>query len=136
MYQFSGDLRTPISEVEVFCGFILNKHGSQTHRQRDSSIKLREEIERVMTWIASVIRNQAQTSQRGIVELCLACVYIGCSNDKLTDTAFYNTNEVLHSFKVLASACLLQELYQLESMIDETHEGLPFIGQFADMYMK
>ncbi|RSL70472.1 hypothetical protein CEP51_012190 [Fusarium floridanum] len=50
------------TQVEVFCSFILNKRGSQTRRQRDSSIKLKEEIDRIMKWIVKLIRDRGQDS--------------------------------------------------------------------------
>ena len=37
----------PLEELEVFIGFIMNKRGAQTHRQRDRSIKLKDEFERI-----------------------------------------------------------------------------------------
>ena len=41
MWQFSENPRKHITEVEVFCGFILNKRGSQTRRQRVASTAVR-----------------------------------------------------------------------------------------------
>ncbi|KAF4336323.1 RNA-directed RNA polymerase [Fusarium beomiforme] len=58
MWDFSENPRKPLTEVEVFCGFILNKRGAQTRSQGDSSIKLKEETDRIMTWIAKQIRDR------------------------------------------------------------------------------
>ena len=96
MWHFSENPRAPITEVEVFCGFILNKRGAQTRRQGDSSIKLKEEIDRIMTWIVKQIRDRgvgdgAETLstatdadaapsrwREDVVELCWACVAVAC----------------------------------------------------------
>ncbi|RDA84822.1 hypothetical protein CP532_3158 [Ophiocordyceps camponoti-leonardi (nom. inval.)] len=63
MTQFSGDVRSRLSEVEAFCGSLLNKRGSQTRRQRDLSIKLLEETDRVTRWIVGLIRRGDKTSR-------------------------------------------------------------------------
>ncbi|KAM3449446.1 hypothetical protein MY3296_006911 [Beauveria thailandica] len=57
MQQFSHNPRTAISETEAFCGDIVNKTGSQSRQQRDLSIKLKDEMDRLMSWIVKLIRN-------------------------------------------------------------------------------
>lgn len=47
MAQYSEHPIKPITELEVFIGNILNRSGVQTNRQRDSSIKLKDEFERI-----------------------------------------------------------------------------------------
>lgn len=47
MSQYSEHPINPITELEVFIGNILNKSGVQTNRQRDKSIKLKDEFERI-----------------------------------------------------------------------------------------
>ncbi|KAI6778657.1 RNA-dependent RNA polymerase [Emericellopsis cladophorae] len=124
MWDFSENPRSPITEVEVFCGFILNKRGSQTRRQRDSSIKLKEAIDQTMTWIVNMIRlsGPPQTKETGeddeahqqqhkeehqddVVELCLACLYVGCMMRVPGDRG-----QQLQSFKVVAACCLIREM--------------------------
>ncbi|RCI16265.1 hypothetical protein L249_3184 [Ophiocordyceps polyrhachis-furcata BCC 54312] len=63
MSQFSGDARSRLSEVETFCGSLLNKRGSQTRRQRDLSIKLLEETDRLTRWIVSLMRHSDKPSR-------------------------------------------------------------------------
>ncbi|KIH95165.1 RNA-dependent RNA polymerase [Sporothrix brasiliensis 5110] len=105
MYEFSEHPTLPITELEVFIGTIVNKTGSQTLRQRDRSRKLRDEYERISSWITAQIRPHGRTnegdggvdgendgddgeeddfdkegrdwrSQRlAVLELCLACTY-------------------------------------------------------------
>ncbi|KAL4981526.1 RNA dependent RNA polymerase-domain-containing protein [Aspergillus falconensis] len=56
MANFSEHPIYPITELEVFIGQILNNSGVQTHRQRERSIKLKDEFERIATWISSQMR--------------------------------------------------------------------------------
>ena len=128
MWQFSDNPRTPISEVEAFCGFILNKRGSQTRRQRDSSIKLREEMDRVSTWIVNEIRERGEsTSQEDVVELCLACVQVGCIKDT-TGTVLHHGNGDMYSFRVLAACCLIREVNGLMRKAEDDHGGGGLVG--------
>lgn len=123
-----------LSEVEVFCGFILNKRGSQTRRQRDASIKLQEDVERHMTWMVKMLRDDntaddnletgsvasgatsstAQgSSHEHAIELAWACVVVGCARaDRAPDK--HHVIDGLASFRVLAACCLLKDLEMLE----------------------
>ncbi|KAL5000778.1 RNA dependent RNA polymerase-domain-containing protein [Aspergillus recurvatus] len=56
MANFSEHPIYPITELEVFIGQILNNSGVQTHRQRERSIKLKDEFERIASWILSQMR--------------------------------------------------------------------------------
>lgn len=127
MWEFSDNPRVPISEVEVFCGFVLNKRGSQTRRQRDASIKLHDETDRIMSWIVSMIRERGDTATReDVVELCLACVEVGCA--KSTEgVEGYSGHGNLQSFKVLAACCLLREVTMLARASD-VEKGGGYVG--------
>lgn len=118
MWEFSDNPRVPISEVEVFCGFVLNKRGSQTRRQRDASIKLHDETDRITSWIVSMIRERGETAtKKDVVELCLACVEVGCA--KSTEgVEGYSGHGKLQSFRVLAACCLLREMTTLARAVD------------------
>ncbi|KAJ4007046.1 hypothetical protein NW752_010460 [Fusarium irregulare] len=144
MWQFSENPRSPLTEVEVFCGFILNKRGAQTRRQNDSSIKLKEEIDRIMTWIVKQIRDRgvgdkaetlstateadAATSRwrEDVVELCWACVAVACI--KRENAPFlHRGTEDLESFRVVAACCLTKELNNLAQKM-EFEAGGGFVG--------
>ncbi len=56
MANYSEHPMQPLSELEVFIGYIVNATGSQTHRQRDRSQKLRDEFERIASWIMAQMR--------------------------------------------------------------------------------
>lgn len=140
MWQFSENPRTHLTEVETFCGFILNKRGGQTRRQRDSSIKLKEEIDRIMAWIAKLIRDRAvgadsetlsmatdmETSasrwREDAIELCWACVAIGCITNPNASVEYHGTAE-LQSFRIVAAGCLLKELNSLAAKVSVVSSG-------------
>lgn len=143
MNDFSDHPVHPLTELEVFVGFIINKTGVQTQRQRDRSTRLRDEFERISAWILSEMRNKASSSSRATasssvvdntaayhgddsgdnnlraLELCLACVHVGCGRGSGTGADRYSTISAryagsgsggLQSFRVVAAAALLQEI--------------------------
>ncbi|TDZ47673.1 RNA-dependent RNA polymerase 2 [Colletotrichum trifolii] len=66
MTQYSDYYLKPLSEVEVFCGSIFNRTGSQTRRQKDNSKKLKAEFDRLSEWLVSQMRlKRRQTEQAG-----------------------------------------------------------------------
>jgi hypothetical protein len=132
IWTFSDNPRTHISEVEAFCGFILNKRGSQTRRQRDASIKLREEMDRLMSWIVKIIRKKSHGEEEeeegpagmeSVLELCLACVYVGCTPSKSRASQSQKSDKDYKSFKSIAACCLLSELTALETTVPDESLG-------------
>jgi len=117
MNDFSEHPINPISELEVFIGYIINKTGVQTRRQRDRSIKLRDEFARIATWITTQMRRSSNSnvplaSGEGnfdALELCLACVHIGGQRDETTRRRRNEYSE-LKSFRVVAASTLLIEV--------------------------
>ncbi|OAA55404.1 RNA-dependent RNA polymerase [Cordyceps fumosorosea ARSEF 2679] len=57
MWHFSENPRRRISEAEVFCGSVLNRQGIQSRKQREASMRLKEETDRHMAWIAKLIHD-------------------------------------------------------------------------------
>ncbi|RFU80163.1 RNA-dependent RNA polymerase [Trichoderma arundinaceum] len=134
MWQFSDNPRAPISEVEAFCGSIMNRKGSQTRRQRDSSIKLKEEMDGLMNFIVKLIRDRSGgatgyandassvvTEEEGntererinALELSWACVIVGCGKSRKQKRRYYGGEKPLESFRVVAASCLVKDLDQL-----------------------
>ncbi|KAK7429551.1 hypothetical protein QQZ08_003930 [Neonectria magnoliae] len=141
MFDYSENPRSPLTEVEVFCGFILNKRGGPTRRQRDSSIKLKEEIDRVMTWMVKLIRDRGTSNddttsnfsvahgKESVIELCWACLAIGCIKDAGASPLYHGTGE-LRSFQVVAACCLVKELNALvQNMAVNTAGGFVGVGR-------
>ncbi|KAL2158770.1 hypothetical protein VTH06DRAFT_3961 [Thermothelomyces fergusii] len=122
MVDFAEQPHQPLTELEVFVGFIMNKRGIQTPRQRDRSVKLKDEFERITAWITHEMRNppspSGYTSELDALELCLACLYIGCEKASKEAAAERHNRRSsarnLESFRVVAAAALLRELDRLE----------------------
>lgn len=143
MWHYSGNPRSCLTEVEVFCGSVLNKRGTQTRQQRDASMRLKDETDRVMAWICDLIRDKnggasadkpnydyptdntgssddSYVSGQGndVLQLCWACLVVACTNK---DESEYRMKEEYHgtweleSFRVVAATCLLKELNALKS---------------------
>jgi len=56
MADFSSHPSKPLLEIEVFLGFIHNRHGAQTRRQHETSIKLRDFTDRLLAHVSAYIR--------------------------------------------------------------------------------
>lgn len=118
MAKYSVHPTKPLTELEAFIGNILNKSGVQNHRQRDSSIKLRAEFDRISTWITSQMRRVSPDSEPtgyqtkfDNLHLCMACLHAGCEKDHDQRSS---RNESMQSFKVVAACALLVELVTFE----------------------
>lgn len=131
MWQFSSNPRVPITEVEAFCGSILNPKGSQTRRQRDSSIKLKDEMDSVMNHVVKLISDRSggatnvddglsvasdddehgERKAMDAIELSWACMIVG--NDKSWNKKYHRDEPKLESFRVVAACCLIKELNDL-----------------------
>ncbi|KAI4158772.1 MAG: hypothetical protein LQ342_007167 [Letrouitia transgressa] len=59
MLQFSAHPSHFVSEVEVFCGSIIGKNGSQSKRQREFSVSMKEKHDRDVSYtIMSILRGE------------------------------------------------------------------------------
>ena len=140
MWQFSSNPRVALTEVEVFSGSVMNKTGSQTRRQRDSSIKLKEEVDRLMAWVVDLIRDRGggggggdsestAASETGsheeTLEMCWACLAVGCRSPQESSSSspgYHGTGE-LRSFRVVAACCLMREMDALAKVKKTAGEG-------------
>ncbi|PNY29213.1 RNA-dependent RNA polymerase 1 [Tolypocladium capitatum] len=149
MWHFSENPRTSISEVEVFCGSVLNKTGTQTRRQRDSSIRLKEETDRVLAWIVKLIRDRAGLGDDGtsseasgevsaddregkrsreVLRLCWACLLVGCGRGESAGGGTYHGGGEVQSFRVVAATCLLRELNSFRVRVGTKSFGGGYVG--------
>ena len=133
MVDFSDNPTRPLTELEVFVGCIINKSGVQSTRQRDKSVKLKEEFDRISTRISRMIANyrlpggapeaaQAAALLPGSsldgLAMAIACLHVGCEEaerqaekgrrHKLLGDGF-------QSFKIVAATVLTRELGRHES---------------------
>jgi len=125
--EFSDHASKPITELEVFTGSILNKKGVQTRRQRDRSIQLKDEFERIAVWTDRMIRKRnkatddegtqngeadtqagAGSSNESLI-LSIACLEVSILKD-ITRPRYGRVAEEFQSFKVVAAACALKEM--------------------------
>lgn len=118
----------PLRELEVFVGFIMNKRGVQTNRQRDRSTKLKDGFARITTWITREMRHPTSvggyTSELDALELCLACVHAGWRKQpRKADGAHRTSTQGIESFKIVAAAALIRELLMLEKGMTATRAG-------------
>lgn len=56
--DYSSHPTQSLTELEVFTGSIFNPSGVQTRRQRDRSLQLKDEFERIARWIENLIRRR------------------------------------------------------------------------------
>lgn len=129
--DYSDNFTKGLTELEVFTGCIYNNTGVQTRRQRDKSVRLRDEFNRIAKWVEGVIRKKGVKSREdedddsdieessshepgsphsnnviSPLELSLACLHVGNSKSN----SFGRSKEDFQSFKVVAAQCALTEL--------------------------
>ncbi|KAK3387915.1 RNA dependent RNA polymerase-domain-containing protein [Podospora didyma] len=118
----------PLKELEVFVGFIMDSTGVQTHRQRDRSIKLKDDFERIAGWIMKQMTSptsiSGHTSELDALELCLACLHVGCLKDEreVQPWTRYATGEI-KSFRVVAASAVIRQLKLLEGGFTTRAQG-------------
>ncbi len=115
MFDWAEHPSKPLTEVEVLAGFVLNKSGVQSNRQRDRSTKLKDEFERIGAWITRQMCQPEPTDgyvgELGALELCLACLKIACAKKPRPAQSWYRNASVnIQSFRVVAASALMREL--------------------------
>ncbi|GKT52264.1 RNA-directed DNA polymerase from mobile element jockey [Colletotrichum spaethianum] len=63
MIQYSDSHMKQLTEVEVFCGSIFNKTGSQTRRQKDNSKKLKQDFDRLADHMTQQMRRRVRNAE-------------------------------------------------------------------------
>ncbi len=126
MTDHSEHATRPLSELEVFIGYIINPRGVQTRRQRDRSEKLKDEFDRISAQTMERMRGNKAVPATGYIkeldalELCLACTHISHElGGKAEDAGFARPGRRrgyggLRSFRLVAVLALLRELDHLE----------------------
>lgn len=129
MYEWSEHPTQPLRELEVIVGFIINKTIVASRRQRERSQKLRDEFERISTWISDRMRDPsslgARTKETDALDLCLACVFMGGrTGDRRAVVRGRIGGADLESFRVVAACALLRELELFEQGV----KGGSYVG--------
>ncbi|KAI3540164.1 RNA-dependent RNA polymerase [Colletotrichum filicis] len=147
MTTYSDSHLKQLTEVEVFCGSIFNKTGAQTRRQKDNSMKLKQEFDRLADLMVQQMRrkfrnvgdkaaqptdiynNPAPTGTRQIdddIERLLAPnkdaleMSYACFMVGLlpsTDLERGHRATQLESFKIISAGVLLKELTELANRV-------------------
>lgn len=80
MFEFSAHPTHFISEVEVFSGIIIGKHGAQSKRQREFSVSMKEEHERNVEYtVRCMLQGEDKSGTGEALERCIACLWVGCN---------------------------------------------------------
>ncbi|XP_044723884.1 RNA dependent RNA polymerase domain-containing protein [Hirsutella rhossiliensis] len=139
MWHFSDNPRTGITEVEVFCGSVLNKRGSQTRQQRDLSIRLKEETDRVLTWMVDLIRkrstvdglhNGSSYDDTDLYSVTSRDESVAAAETRDREEAYHGDGD-LRSFRVVAAACLLKEMGAMRAHVSAAMAGGGYLGVAA-----
>ncbi len=133
MVDFSDNPTRPLTELEVFIGHIINRSGVQSNRQRDKSVKLKEEFDRIATGISRMISNyrvpgvgpeaaQAAplpSSSLDGLAMSIACLHVGCEEAERPAEQGGRRHRLLgadfQSFKIVAATVLARELRRHEN---------------------
>lgn len=133
MAKYSEHPTKPLTELEAFTGTILNKSGAQNNRQREASIKLKQDVDRTSAWITGEMRRarhvddangsegKGRRSKFDSLYRCMACVKV---SDEQRACQRDSRRGQLQSFKVIAACALLTEL----SLFERGRRGGGFVG--------
>lgn len=115
MENYSDHPLRPMSELEAFIGNILGAQGSQTRRQRDLSIPMKEALNRDMSYIVSCIRGTKEDEHEeelpSDVPLARSIACFSVSLGEVTRVMMGGRKtEALVSFRYVAAAVCLREM--------------------------
>lgn len=121
--DYSDHATLRITEIEVFTGIIFNKTGVQTRRQRDKSVQLKDDFDRIVQWAEAMIskRKMKTSDERNEEEqttvdsddaliLSMACLAVGCKKQPSNRSGSGRSGENFQSFKVIAACCAIRHL--------------------------
>ncbi|MCJ1377000.1 hypothetical protein MMC17_000090 [Xylographa soralifera] len=113
MYQYSPTpWASTITELEVFIGNIVGKTHGQTKRQREASMNMREDYERLVEFIVSQMRNK-DAGREEALERSIACMALGLEDDGASGPVRRGRSQVM-SFRWIAASVCLQEVERLQ----------------------
>ncbi|KAI1656249.1 RdRP-domain-containing protein [Daldinia decipiens] len=130
--EYSDNFTKGLSELEVFTGYIFNKTGAQTRRQRDKSVRLKDDYDAIARWVESMIRKKkvdprdsdddddcndsdadstdyytdSRHHDSTPLELSIACLHVGIDKSK----TFGRNKDDFQTFKIISAQCALTEL--------------------------
>ena len=122
--DYSNHPTQSLTELEVFTGSIFNPSGVQTRRQRDRSLQLKDEFERIARWIENLIRRRNVNAGKidgdtaagsedplAALNLSIACFEVSLWNEKRGHRSRSGrTADDYQSFKIVSACCAIKEL--------------------------
>ncbi|KAL5396190.1 hypothetical protein PMIN03_012983 [Paraphaeosphaeria minitans] len=122
--DYSPHPTQPLTELEVFTGNMFSTSGILTRRQRDRSLQLKDEFDRIARWVENLIRRRttvASTQQddstvapedpMDALMMSIACLEAsqskGTHGDRFTHGRW--TSEY-QSFQIISACCVIREL--------------------------
>ncbi|KAE8452050.1 hypothetical protein EG329_002215 [Mollisiaceae sp. DMI_Dod_QoI] len=117
MKNYSEHPLRPMSELEAFIGNILGAQGTQSKRQRDLSIPMKEAFDRDVSYIVRCIRgSDDDDDERSDEALGRSIACFSVSLGEVTRvTLGGRKNEALVSFRYIAAAVCLREIDKLSA---------------------
>lgn len=110
MTQYSEHPSRPISELEAFIGNILGATGSQSKRQRDLSVTMKEKFDADASYyVECIVNNDEGMRAEDALERSMACLAAYLERQKSFVGAGRN-GDMLVSFGYVAAAVCLREL--------------------------
>lgn len=113
MTNYSAHPSRPISELEAFIGNILGASGSQSKKQRDLSVTMKEAYDRDASFIVSCILDDDEGENAvDALERSIACFAVGLTpwEERKATQGAGRRGEALVSFGYTAAAVCLREL--------------------------
>jgi hypothetical protein len=110
MSSYSEHPSRPISELEAFIGNILSVTGTQSKKQRDLSVTMKEAFDRDAGFVVDCIINDEEGEYaENALEKSMACLSV-CLGEGSAFVSAGRYSEVLVSFGYLAAAVCLKEM--------------------------
>lgn len=123
MIDYSGLPTQALTELEVFTGSIFSASGVQSRRQRDRSLQLKDEFDRIARWTENLIRRRTSAngksneddyepyeSSNGTLALSIACLQVSHLKEVQGIGKMGRSKDDLQSFRVISACCVMREL--------------------------
>lgn len=105
MMSYSTDSSNFVSEIEVFSGSILGRHGSQSKKQRQCSEDMKGKFDRDVAYTVQCIKYGDDRDEQDTLARSIACLFVS-----LTTKNTRKRVGALISFQWIAAATCLKEV--------------------------
>ncbi|KAF1971230.1 RdRP-domain-containing protein [Bimuria novae-zelandiae CBS 107.79] len=121
--DYSSHPTQALTELEVFTGSIFSGSGVQSRRQRDRSLQLKDEFDRIARWVEKLIRRRTvATGDQGhgedgpsedthaALQRSIACLEISQLKSSPFRAREGRSTHEFQSFKIVSACCAMREL--------------------------